>query len=162
METQPIREKPIGVQIKLTNKAILQFIDNCLQADKELGLHGMEGYFISYIFRHYDSPGGIRATDIAASLNVTKATASSTLHRLVDKGFITMQTIPEDAREKHISLTEKGLKAREYFGRQFGAINAVIQNRITEDQLKTLIDALEIIRQNVETANVELQKGDTL
>lgn len=49
---------------------------------------------------------------LAAAFQVTRGTMTSTLQRLEAKGFIRMQTDPDDARSKHVFLTEAGRAAR--------------------------------------------------
>ncbi|MEM0928694.1 MAG: MarR family winged helix-turn-helix transcriptional regulator [Pseudomonadota bacterium] len=50
---------------------------------------------------------------LAASMNLTKATMTSNLGRLADRGFITVQNNPNDKRSKLVFLTPDGRKERD-------------------------------------------------
>ncbi|NOH80602.1 MarR family transcriptional regulator [Vibrio sp. RE86] len=52
-------------------------------------------------------PEGVRITDLAAEMKVTKPSASNMVARLQKKGLVTRISCNEDARSKRVVLTEK-------------------------------------------------------
>lgn len=54
------------------------------------------------------SAGGASMVDVAASLGVTKQAASQLVEQLVQRGYVTRETDPGDARSRILALTERG------------------------------------------------------
>jgi DNA-binding MarR family transcriptional regulator len=54
------------------------------------------------------SAGGASMTDIAAYLGVTKQAASQLVEQLVQRGYVTRETDPGDARSRKLRLTDHG------------------------------------------------------
>lgn len=54
------------------------------------------------------SAGGATAADLAEHLGVTKQAASQLVAHLVDRGYVTRQDDPRDARARLLLLTERG------------------------------------------------------
>jgi DNA-binding MarR family transcriptional regulator len=66
------------------------------------------------VLNHFVRLGGDRSPhDLATAMQVTKATMTSTLHRLEAKGFITSSPDPKDGRGKRIAITDRGRSARD-------------------------------------------------
>ena len=66
------------------------------------------------VLNHFVRLGGDRSPlALAGAMQVSKATMSSTLHRLEAKGFITSAPDPNDGRAKRIAITLLGRRARE-------------------------------------------------
>lgn len=158
MEKNNIKELPLGVQIKWTNKSIITYIDNYLSATLGIDLHGMEGMALQYIFHHVGTE--LTATDIVRRFNVTKATASQMLHRLEKKDLITMSASAKDGRQKVITLTKRGKEVFLKFEDSFASINAQVVKGLSADEKNQMIRLLEKIRDNMQSAQQELQKGE--
>lgn len=158
MEKNNIKELPLGVQIKWTNKSIITYIDNYLSATLGIDLHGMEGMTLQYVFHHVGTE--LTATDIVRRFNVTKATASQMLHRLEKKDLITMSASAKDGRQKVITLTKRGKEVFLKFEDSFASINAQVVKGLSADEKNEMIRLLEKIRDNMQSAQQELQKGE--
>lgn len=57
-----------------------------------------------------DFSDGIRITDLAEEMKVTKPSASNMVARLQKKGLVQRVSCPEDGRSKRVVLTEKVIK----------------------------------------------------
>lgn len=66
---------------------------------------GNNGRIIVYLSRHQD--GDIFQRDIERAFGVTRSTASKVLALMEKKGLIQRRGVPEDARLKRITLTER-------------------------------------------------------
>ena len=68
--------------------------------------------------------GAPTITEIANKLNITKASVTAGVNKLVDLGYVTKTQSEEDKRVFHVSLTEAGLKltrAKEQTLKEYGA-----------------------------------------
>lgn len=66
------------------------------------------------VLNHFARLGGEHsAVELARIMQVTKATMSSTLARLENKGFVTSTPDPKDGRSRRIAISAAGRKARE-------------------------------------------------
>jgi DNA-binding MarR family transcriptional regulator len=66
------------------------------------------------VLNHFVRLGGDRTPhELAAALQVSKATMTSTLQRLEAKAFVTSTPDPTDGRSKRIAITDAGRSARD-------------------------------------------------
>jgi DNA-binding MarR family transcriptional regulator len=71
---------------------------------KEKGLTYLQ---LSYL-RTIDNKGQTTVSELAKTLNLTKATISSQIKRMEDSGFVSRRKLERDKRSARIALTEKG------------------------------------------------------
>ena len=79
-------------------------------AMEKLELTGAQGHIMAYL-AHAKTPPCPR--DLEAEFHLTHPTVSGLLSRLEQKGFIELQTDPEDRRVKRIYVLEKGIQCHE-------------------------------------------------
>ena len=81
-------------------------------------------------------------SDIAAKLNITVGSLTTSMNSLVKKGYVTRERGKEDRRVVYISLSEKGRHAYEHH-KQFhhDMIEAILQD-LTPDETESLVKAL--------------------
>ena len=86
--------------------------------------------------------GGNKMSDIAAKLNITVGSLTTSMNSLVKKGYVTRERGKEDRRVVYISLSEKGRHAYEHH-EQFhhDMIEAILQS-LTPDETESLVKAL--------------------
>ena len=86
--------------------------------------------------------GGNKMSDIAAKLNITVGSLTTSMNSLVKKGYVTRERGKEDRRVVYISLSEKGRHAYEHH-KQFhhDMIEAILQD-LTTDETESLVKAL--------------------
>lgn len=100
--------KPLGIEIKMTQRAMKRFIDLQMQPVTP-NLSGTEGMMLRTISRH--EGGKTTAKEIMATSRVNKSSTSQMLAQLSRKGYITMELDPRDKRKKIVSLTPSGYLA---------------------------------------------------
>jgi DNA-binding MarR family transcriptional regulator len=89
------------------------------------------------VLNHFARLGGEHSpVELARVMQVTKATMSSTLARLENKGFVTSTPDPKDGRSRRIAISATGRKARER------AINSVAHH-IADIEREIGVRALE-------------------
>jgi DNA-binding MarR family transcriptional regulator len=139
--------RPIGMEIRRTNRAISNYIERNLSEKLHLDLTGVEGLILSFIFRNQDK--ALTAKNIMERFNVSKATTSQSLNGLEKKGSIVMVSSKEDRRVKTILLTAKGKEENDLFRALFAEMNGEIEKHLTEEEKLTLRSILSRIRENV-------------
>ena len=77
---------------------------------EKMDLTAAQGRLMSYIF-HKEQP--VCPKDLETALHLSHPTVSGLLSRLEQKGFVQLQTDPNDRRSKRIVVSEKGVACHE-------------------------------------------------
>ena len=86
--------------------------------------------------------GGNKMSDIAARLNITVGSLTTSMNSLVKKGYVTRERGKEDRRVVYISLSEKGRNAYQYHEKfHHDMIDAILQD-LTSAETESLVSAL--------------------
>jgi DNA-binding MarR family transcriptional regulator len=83
---------------------------------------------------------------LAAAFQVTRGTMTSTLQKLEAKGFVRFDPDPEDARSKHVFLTNAGKQAREAAIKALAPELAQLPAGFPREQAAGILPALERLR----------------
>jgi DNA-binding MarR family transcriptional regulator len=93
---------------------------------------------------------GIRLTDLARKVGVTKQATSKLVMELVDEGVLALVPDPEDARAKLVRITPAGMKAMRHGLGVLASLQKDLSRELGEarmsrmhDDLVALLDALE-------------------
>jgi DNA-binding MarR family transcriptional regulator len=99
------------------------------------------------VLNHFVRIGGDRSpVELAHALQVTKATMTSTLHRLDAKGFITSVPDKRDGRSKRIDITASGRNAREQSIKAIEQDLSAIETAIGKRELEAVLPVLVALR----------------
>ncbi len=121
--------------IKL-NKDISIFIDKYMDVRTEkFGLTAAQGIVLLYVA---DRSGGVNVSELKKFVDTSKSTVSATLKRLCGKGFVTLETLEDDNRQKKIVPTEKALRVKNSLSREFAAIADELFSGFTQEELRTV------------------------
>ena len=82
----------------------------------------------------------LTVTQVADKLNLSKATITSTVDRLVRKGYAERIRDEKDRRVVHIELTKKGLVCRAYRAYHNMMVRSFLQN-MDDEELETIYQA---------------------
>ncbi|WP_038174200.1 MULTISPECIES: MarR family winged helix-turn-helix transcriptional regulator [Vibrio] len=88
-------------------------------------------------------PQGMRITDLALEMRVTKPSASTMVARLEKKGLVKRIDCAEDARAKRVMLTEQVIKDLSKEQGVYKAISEQLKRKLDQQevqQLKALLD----------------------
>ncbi|RJX70467.1 MarR family transcriptional regulator [Vibrio sinensis] len=113
-------------------------------------VHGKEDPLCLLSFNEYDylkviqdSEGGIRITDLAEELRVTKPSASNMVVRLEKKGLVNRIACEDDARSKRVVLSESAMKNMSLETVVYKDMAAQMTSRLNEEEAKQLVLLLE-------------------
>jgi DNA-binding MarR family transcriptional regulator len=91
------------------------------------------------------APGGIRITDLAQAVGVTKQAVQPLVAELASEGIVEVTVDPADARARRVTLTSKGLEAMLHGTGVLEALEAELKPALGGRQtraLKALLQAL--------------------
>ena len=87
--------------------------------------------------------GVTRQSDMATHLRVSKQAVQQALKALVAKGFVTVRSDPANGRQKIVAFTARGRKMRAIALVGIERLETELAQRIGEDRLRALHDALD-------------------
>jgi DNA-binding MarR family transcriptional regulator len=109
---------------------------------------------IGLSFRWYDlltrlsrSPtGSLRMSELATAILMSPSGATRLVDQIVAKGLVSRRKDPSDARGYLVELTKEGRKMHKRATAVYErAIHELVAQRLTEEQLKTITEALETL-----------------
>ncbi len=103
-----------------------------------------------FALRYIYYKGPCHIADIAQELGVTGASVSQMLNRLVDQGYIVREEAPHDRRHKLLTLTDKGRAILEESAAAQSRWLTNVAAKLTEEEKKRILDALELIEAKME------------
>ena len=112
-------------------------MDNALET---MELTAAQGHIMAYL-AHAQHPPCPR--DLEAEFQLTHPTVSGLLSRLEQKGFISLQTDPEDRRCKRIYVQEKGLQCHELMHKTIQENERRITDGFTPEEKEVFSDLLQ-------------------
>lgn len=122
--------------IKL-NKDISISIDRYMDVRAEkFGLTAAQGILLLYVA----NKGGANVSELKKFVDTSKSTVSATLKRLCGKGFVTLETLADDNRQKKVVPTEKALRVKNSLSREFAAICDELFGGFSQEELDAVFD----------------------
>ena len=113
-------------------------------------VHAKEDSLSNLSFNEYDylrvieeHAQGIRITDLAQEMKVSKPSASNMVDRLQKKGLVTRVSCNEDGRSKRVILTEQVIKNLSLEQVVYRRIAESISSKLTPTESSQLINLLE-------------------
>ncbi len=104
---------------------------------------------------HLQSEEGIRITDLARRVGVTKQAAQPLIAELAELGVVRVERDSEDARARRVHLTDFGVEALMHGAGVLHRIEAVLAPKLGErdtSELKTLLARLLAVLEDPSTA----------
>ncbi|MBR8840041.1 MAG: MarR family transcriptional regulator [Stigonema ocellatum SAG 48.90 = DSM 106950] len=94
-----------------------------------------------------DRNPGASLSELAEHLGVTRATASATIERLVQRNFVHRNNDPEERRRIVLNLSEPGRQHLEQAREQTRGQIAHLLNQLTEGQILQIEEGLTLLKQ---------------
>lgn len=99
-----------------------------------------------------EDQGAARISDLAALDNCSQPTMTTQVRRLEDAGLVSRTTDPADGRAVLISITDQGVDTLARVRSDRGAVIDPYLSRLSDDDRRTLGDAVRIMRTLLEDA----------
>lgn len=101
-------------------------------------------------------PDGARPSDIAATLRVSRAAATTFIQRLEAKGFVETNTDPDDDRGVRVTLTRHGLEVLLRVGQLERRLAARTIEGMPASTMARTIHVLQELKQRLERKSLEV------
>lgn len=101
-------------------------------------------------------PDGARPSDVAASLGVSRAAATTFIQRLESKGFVETMTDPEDDRGVRVTLTRHGLEVLLRAGQLERRLAARTIEGMPASAMARTIDVLQELKRRLAQKSLEV------
>ena len=108
---------------------------------KDYGLTSSQYKIIKYLYLNMDVP--VRQVDIEKFYSLTHPTTIGLLDQLENKGFITREINPEDARSRIIKPTKKALDERAELEKVGEQLEEQLTVALNEEEYKQMITLLK-------------------
>ncbi|OJU22174.1 MULTISPECIES: MarR family winged helix-turn-helix transcriptional regulator [unclassified Sphingomonas] len=86
--------------------------------------------------------GVTRPSDIARRLGVSRQAIHTTIAQMIDKGVVTLEDDPDDARHKRLALTAFGERMRNDAQAAMTELTGVLAARIGQERFDQLLETL--------------------
>ena len=107
---------------------------------------------LMYLIKSRDKD--ISGRDIEKFFDLTNPTVSGILDRLENKGFIIRKTCSEDARIKHIKVTDKAIEIKEQSKRMRREIQKKLFEGMSKEDIATISYLLDKILNNMQEGGI--------
>ncbi len=124
-----------------TYQNIMRVEERALTRDRRLNLNISELHLIEYVGRQGDR--GAAISQIARRMDVTRPTATITVNKLVEKGYVEKRDCPDDGRVVRVFLTREGKKIdrfHQYFHRK---MVREVSGNFTDEERRYLLAGIE-------------------
>lgn len=108
----------------------------CAKQNGNLDLTSSELQYLYTLLTHAEQ--GIRLTELAEQMKVSKASASTMVNKLKKQGYIIREPCPEDARAQRLFPSAKMLAMRDYEQDVYQPALSHFKQTLTSDELKLL------------------------
>jgi DNA-binding MarR family transcriptional regulator len=99
--------------------------------------------------------GNLKMSNLASELQVTMATATGLVDRLVERGYIIRESLPEDRRVVLCRLSESGQKTVSSIWESAGKRSQELLEALDNDHLQMLC---KVLNKMLETAKYEIEE----
>ena len=140
------RRMPTAQRLRLYHK--LQIAAHRLQTEADravqqaAGITAAQSAVLALVAR---ARGEATQRAVAMQLGINESAVTAMTARLIAQGLLERRRDPDDARAWRLALTQGGEAAMKRIARPFGAINARIERRHSDEELALLADMLERI-----------------
>ena len=86
---------------------------------------------------------GITSSQIAEMLGVTKATVTSTVNRLVEKGYVVRERSEDDGRVRNLRLSDRTMEDYRMESRLFGRASAMLGERYSPEEVAMFCEMMD-------------------
>ncbi|MBO0452893.1 MarR family winged helix-turn-helix transcriptional regulator [Candidatus Enterococcus murrayae] len=135
----------IGFKIRELSLLIARYME---QTNEDGHIRGPQGFALGYLVhnRHKE----IYQKDLEERLSIRKPTASNLVDRMIKNGFLTTAPSQKDKRLKRLIVTEKAIETTFEIEKQVEAIEKVLKQGISEEELAQFFATIQKLKQNIQ------------
>ncbi len=147
---QTIIKKVVSIEtnweiIKL-NKEISAITDRYLDARTEkFGITAAQGIILLCILQK----GSIIVSELNQIVDISKSSVSAMLKRLCGKGFLVLETLESDNRQKKIIPTEKAMRIKNSLLKEFECVSGELFAGVSQSELDTVVKIQRTVLKNM-------------
>lgn len=128
---------------------IMQFIRTEMRSQRQSSLSVPQFRVLAFLRRH----AGASLSDVAEHLGVTRATASTMVDRLVQRGLIDRSIDPQERRQVRLQLTPTGSEDLERMRQTTRKKIAQLLSHLSSEELNSISQGLTCLNQIFQTLN---------
>lgn len=141
--------------MKMVDNLVRKLMDRHIASNKQ-GLTIMHTWIVGFL---YNNPTrDVYQRDIEREFRVNRATVSSMISLMEQKGLIRRLSVSHDGRLKKLELTQLGRELHEEQVQRFEALESQLENSLTPQELQELFVICDKLRAALETL-VQNDKG---
>lgn len=134
------------------NPAIM-YLSRLLREETRNAFHEEGMFFGQHLFMMFVSQNaGATASDIAKACDLSLASVSVSVNRLVKAGFLRKESDEKDSRVSHLYITQKGEEVKSQICASIDSLEEKITKGFTEDEKKVFTQLLERMIENLDGA----------
>ncbi len=146
MDVKTLKQRAIGLDIKVTWLAISRMYNNIAQQE---GINTN----IGFVLLHIDDKEGTPATKIAPLMGMESRSLTRMLAKMEEQGLIRREQDPSDGRMVRIFPTELGLKAKAKSKEVVIGFNKDLYDAIPRDKIQTFFEVIDQINEVIKERN---------
>ena len=147
-------------ELKKVSNLTLRHIRQQYNTNEKCNLSKSHGIIVSFIYSKIKNGETVYQKDIEKNFSIRRSTATESLKRLEEQGYITRQVSKIDARLKDIKLTKKALSNLEKIEGQIIAMEEVLGEGITHEELIAFHSILKKIENNLNKQELLNEKNN--
>ena len=136
--------KSIGKEVITVSRQIIKLRNRCLE-DFECEVSAAH----VYAFLYFAHNSGCTEKQVALAIEKDKTNIAKSVKKLIQQGLIISKTCANDARCKHIWLTQKGEAEMQRVRKALKKISVVMSEGIEQTQIETFLEILEKMQNNI-------------
>ena len=133
---EPIRH--LGHRMRVLSQALCQNMDRTLTT---LDLTAIQSLILRYL--ETSEPTVIYPKDIEKRFSLTHPTVSGILQRMEDKGFLQLQTDPDDHRCKRVVRTEKAVRCQQAICQHISESERIMTAGMTDEEISLFLRLMD-------------------
>lgn len=134
----------IGFEVHMLDRMIGQSFHDLYEKEN---LSKLQNWIIRYLYENRDKDNYQR--DIEAVFHIARSTATGILQSLEKQGYLTRKASEQDARMKHLELTQKAITLQEEILHKIEQTESILIREIPREEVETFLRVLNQMQKNL-------------
>lgn len=141
-------ERHIGLEIRNLSNLIRRDVEKHADELEFKPNKGVRGWAIDYFYENRDRD--IFQKDFEEKFSIRRSTASNILKLMEKNGFITRESVANDARLKKIVLTEKAVRLHNCIAEDIEKRENKLKKGLTDEEIEAFFSIIQKLKANME------------